>query len=69
MYLFSSRKSISDAIAIIHDYQVKTNPDNVDSFPINGDNVGEDFSQGPYLTRINLKLKQKEGEHNEGFEP
>ena len=76
MINFRSRKSITDALAIIHDYQVTTDPENAE-FPINGHNlettngkVMEEAEIGPYLSRLNAKRTQKESDFiNEAFEP
>ena len=76
MINFRSRKSITDALAIIHDYQVTTDPDNAE-FPINGHDletangkVMEESEIGPYLSRLNAKRNQEGTDFiNEAFEP
>ena len=73
---FRSRKSITDALAIIHDYQVTTEPDNAE-FPINGHDletangkVMEESENGLYLSRLNAKRTQEGTDFiNEAFEP
>ena len=76
MINFRSRKSITDALAIIHDYQVTTDLDNAE-FPINGHDletangkVIEESEIGPYLSRLNAKRNQEGTDFiNEAFEP